>query len=142
MSGDRLSISIVNDLAELPRVAETVERFCAERAIADCAVALNVVLEELLSNTIFYGFDDGQPHPIAIALAHDGNTVTLELSDDARPFDPLQVPPPAFDAPLDERRIGGLGIHLVREMMDSIEYEYRDGRNHLRLVKRIASPRS
>jgi serine/threonine-protein kinase RsbW len=142
VGGERLKFSITNDLAELPRVAEMIERFCAERAIAgDCAFALNVVLEELLSNTIFYGYDDDASHSIAIALAHEDCEVSLELSDDARPFDPLSAPPPDLDAPLEERRIGGLGIHLVKEMMDSIEYKYCDGRNHLRLRKRIGSPK-
>src|SRR5262249_46148887 len=136
VSGDKLAISIVNDLAELPRVAEAVERFCTERAItAKCAFALNLALEELLTNAILYGFDDAAPHSIAIVLSHDGGAVTLELSDDGRPFDPRQAPPPDLAASLEDRPIGGLGIHLVKQMMDRVEYEYRDGRNHLRLTK-------
>src|SRR5262249_40084698 len=108
VSDDQLTISIVNDVAELPRAAEAVEGFCEERAIAaPCVFALNVALEELLSNTIFYGFDDAATHSITIALRHDGDAVTVELSDDARPFDPREAPPPDLDASLEDRPIGG-----------------------------------
>lgn len=140
MSNERLTLRIANDLAELSRVAESVDTFCAAHDLpADCAFKLNVALEELLTNTISYGFDDGQRHEIALEIAVAGDELVAELSDDGRPFDPLQAPPPDLDSPIEERRIGGLGVHLVRTMMDEVTYAYRDGRNHVRLGKRIAA---
>jgi serine/threonine-protein kinase RsbW len=141
VSDERLTLRIANDLAELARVAENVDAFCAARDLpADCAFKLNIALEELLTNTISYGFDDGQRHEIALDIAVVGEDLVAELSDDARPFDPLEeAPPPDLDSPIEERRIGGLGVHLVRTLMDEVTYAYRDGRNRVRLRKRIAA---
>ena len=140
VSDKRLTLRIANDIAELTRVAESVDEFCATHNLPpDCSFKLNVALEELLTNTISYGYDDRQRHEIALDIAIDKDTLVAELSDDARPFDPLQAPPPDLDSPIAERRIGGLGVHLVKTMMDEVTYAYRDGRNHVRLRKRIAA---
>lgn len=140
MSGGQLNLSIANNLAELSRVAESVEEFGAREAIpAACIFKLTLALEELLTNTISYGYDDGKPHEIALSLAREGDTILTELSDDARPYDPLQAPPPDLDSAIEDRRIGGLGVHLVKTLMDEVIYAYRDGRNHLTLRKRIES---
>jgi anti-sigma regulatory factor (Ser/Thr protein kinase) len=137
---ERLNLRIVNDLAELARVAEIVDEFCATRSIpADCAFKINVALEELLTNTITYGYSDARRHEIAIALAHAGDEITVELSDDARPFDPLQASPPDLDSAIEDRRVGGLGVHLVKSLMDEVAYAHRDGRNHVTLRKKIVS---
>jgi len=138
VSDERLRLRIANDLAELTRVAEAVDEFCAAHALpADCAFKLNVALEELLTNTVSYGYDDAARHEIALDIALEGDAIVVELSDDARPFDPLDAPPPDLDSPIEERRVGGLGVHLVKTMMDDVAYAYRDGRNHVRLRKRI-----
>ena len=139
MSDERLNLRIVNDLAELTRVAESVEEFCASQAIpAACAFKLNIALEELLTNTISYGYDDAGRHEIAIDIAREGETIVTELSDDGRPFDPLNAPPPDLDSAIEDRRVGGLGVHLVKTLMDDVRYAYRDGRNHITLHKKIA----
>jgi serine/threonine-protein kinase RsbW len=140
VSNERLTLRIANDLAALAGVAESVDEFCAAHALpTDCAFKLNIALEELLTNTISYGFDDARRHEIAIDIAVAGDAITAELSDDARPFDPLQAPPPDLGSPIEERRVGGLGVHLVKTLMDDVAYDYRDGRNHIRLSKRIVS---
>lgn len=140
MNDEKLTLRMVNELAELTRVAECVDEFCAAHAVsADCAFKLNVALEELLTNTISYGYQDAQSHEIAIAIAREGDEVVIEVSDDARPFDPLQMNVPEFETPIENRRVGGLGIHLVKTLMDNVAYAYRDGRNHMILRKRIAS---
>lgn len=139
MSDERLTLRIANDLAELTRVSESVDDFCAAHDLpADCGFKLNIALEELLTNTISYGYDDAQRHEIALDIAIEGDVLVAELSDDGQPFDPLQAPPPDLDSPIEERRIGGLGVHLVKSMMDDVAYTYRDGRNYIRLSKRIA----
>jgi serine/threonine-protein kinase RsbW/sigma-B regulation protein RsbU (phosphoserine phosphatase) len=138
VSGERLNLRIVNDLAELSRVAESVDEFCASHAIpAGCAFKLNVALEELLTNTISYGYDDSGRHEIAIDIAREGETIVTEVSDDARSFDPLNAPPPDLDSAIENRRVGGLGVHLVKTLMDDVRYAYRDGRNHITLRKNI-----
>ena len=140
VSDERLALRIANDVAELTRVADSVDEFCAAHSLpADCAFKLNIALEELLTNTISYGFDDAQPHEIAIDIAVADDAIVAEISDDGRPFDPLQAPPPDLDSPIEERRVGGLGVHLVKTLMDEVVYDHRGGRNHIRLRKRIVS---
>lgn len=141
VSQERLNLRIANDLAELTRVAESVEEFCANLAIsAGYAFKLNVAIEELLTNTISYGYgDDAGRHEIAIDIKREGETIVTELSDDARPFDPLNAPAPDLDSAIEERRIGGLGVHLVKTLMDDVGYCYRDGRNHITLRKKIGA---
>ena len=140
MSDERLNLRIANDLAELSRVAESVDEFCANQAIpAACAFKLNIALEELLTNTISYGYADTGQHEIVVDIAREGETLVAEISDDARQYDPLQAPPPDLDSAIEDRRIGGLGVHLVKTMMDDVTYAYRDGRNHVTLRKNIAA---
>jgi serine/threonine-protein kinase RsbW len=140
VSGEQLNLRIVNDLAELTRVAESVDEFCANQAIpAGCAFKLNIALEELLTNTISYGYAETGQHEIAIDIAREGETLIAEISDDARQYDPLQAPPPDLDSAIEDRRIGGLGVHLVKTMMDEVAYAYRDGRNHVTLRKKITA---
>jgi serine/threonine-protein kinase RsbW len=140
MSDDRLILRIANDVAELSRVAESVDRYCDENGVpADAAFNINVVLEELLMNTISYGFTDAKPHEIEVTIVKGRETITVEISDDGQAFDPLQAAAPDLNAPLAERRIGGLGIHFVKTLMDTVEYRHADGRNHVILGKRIVS---
>jgi serine/threonine-protein kinase RsbW len=140
LSDERLNLRIANDLAELSRVAEGVEEFCANHEIpAAIAFKLNIAIEELLTNTISYSYNDGGRHEIAIDLARDGETIVAELSDDGRPFDPLNAPQPDLDSAIEDRRVGGLGVYLVKAMIDDVGYAYRDGRNHITLRKKIAA---
>jgi anti-sigma regulatory factor (Ser/Thr protein kinase) len=131
-----LKLRIANDLAELTRVAESVDEFCAGAGLAaGCAFKLNVALEELLTNTISYGYDDSGRHEIVIDLTREGETIVAEITDDARPFDPLNAPPPDLESAIEDRRIGGLGVHLVKTLMDDVAYAYLDGRNRITLRK-------
>ena len=139
--GERqMKLRIANDLAELSRVAESVEEFCAGLGLPPgCAFKLNVAIEELLTNTISYGYDDSARHELAIDITREGETIVTELSDDARPFDPLNAPPPDLESAIEDRRIGGLGVHLVKTLMDDVAYAYRDGRNHITLRKNFTA---
>jgi anti-sigma regulatory factor (Ser/Thr protein kinase) len=139
--GERqLKLRIANDLAELSRVAESVEEFCARLAIpAGNAFKLNVAIEELLTNTISYGYDDTGRHELGVDIKRERDMIIVDLSDDARPFDPLNAPPPDLESAIEDRRIGGLGVHLVKTLMDDVAYAYRDGRNHITLRKKIVA---
>ena len=72
-----------------------------------------------------------------MTLALEGDELTIRVEDDGRAFDPLQAPPPDLDLPLEERPVGGLGIHIVRSVMDAVEYQRRGGRNVLTMRKTI-----
>ena len=98
---------------------------------------INLVLDELVTNIIDYGFDDTGRHEIRVTMAVEGGTLTIEVEDDARAFDPLAAAPPDLTLALEDRPVGGLGIHIVRTVMDTVEYQRRDGHNILTMRKTI-----
>lgn len=133
-----LQVRLRNELPEIPRLAAEIEGFCAAHRLADeIAFNLNLVLDEVLTNIISYGYDDGGPHEIAVGLELDRGVLRVVVEDDARAFNPLAADPPDLDAGLDERRIGGLGIHFMRTLMSSLDYAREGGRNRLTMTKAI-----
>lgn len=103
---------------------------------------IDLVLDELVSNVIRHGLKDDKEHIIEVNLCRDGHDLTLEVEDDGVPFNPLDNPVPDINKPIEERRIGGLGIHLVRQVMDSLAYERRKGKNFLFMKKRLGEAAS
>lgn len=96
----------------------------------------NLVIEELVTNCIKYGYDDDAPgHAIDIELKLSTRELTLTVTDDGRPFNPLELPEPDFNLPVDRRPIGGLGLHLLRRMSDGMEYIRERGKNRVTLRK-------
>lgn len=102
---------------------------------SEIAFAVNVSVDELLTNTISYGYEDSDPHRIEMTVQMEGTVLVVELSDDARPYDPTAAPDPDIDASIENRPIGGLGVHFVRVLMDSFLYRRSDGRNVVTLTK-------
>jgi serine/threonine-protein kinase RsbW len=92
-------------------------------------------LDEVVANIINHGYDDTAEHQIRVTLAFDGSELGIRVEDDGRAFDPLQAPPPDLDLPLEERPVGGLGIHIVRSVMDAVEYQ-RDGDRNVLIMKK------
>ena len=102
---------------------------------ADDIAAVNLVLDEIVINIIAHGYDDQQEHRIDVSLALEGDLLTIQVEDDGKPFNPLEAPPPNLDLPIDERPIGGLGIHIVRSTVDAIEHRREGRRNILTMQK-------
>lgn len=129
------SLKIVPTLDQLERITAIVEDLGEQdHWPPDLIFKVNLVLDELSVNIVNYG---GEASEIEVSLAADADEVRVEISDDGRPFDPLNdAMEPDLDAPLEDRAIGGLGIHLVREMMDELHYSREDGKNRLAMVKR------
>ena len=135
-----LSLSLANDLRDVAVTAEKIGAFCAEHGLAEeTSFQVQVAVEELVTNTISYGYDDDGEHRIELALRLEGGTLIVEIVDDGRTFDPLQAPRPDIGASLQDRAIGGLGIHLVRKTMDTVTYRRHEGRNVVTLTKRTAA---
>ena len=124
--------------AELERVFGEVDTFADRQEWPDGLLfQIKLILEELAMNVINYG-NRGGTEPIEIRLAAEGGVIILEISDVGKPFDPLRdAPPPDLTSPLEERPIGGLGLYLVRTLMDEVHYRWEDGANHLRLITRV-----
>jgi len=131
------SFVIRNDLAELSSLAGQLEGFLElQDAAPNTVYAVNMAVEEMVSNIIKYGYDDAGPHEIAVRVACEPNVVTVTLEDDGHEFDPLSRTAPDVDLPVEERQIGGLGIFLVRKLCADMQYHRVDGRNVLTLLFR------
>lgn len=114
---------------------EFLERFCANASLARTpSLRLNLVLEELFTNTVNHGHRGDCDFPIWVSLTANECEVTITYLDQCPPFNPLAVSKAQLDLPLDERKIGGLGIYLTTEMTMASDYAYVYGRNRLRLV--------
>jgi serine/threonine-protein kinase RsbW len=132
------SIQLKNDLAELERLSQAIADFAAGSGLpAKFLFDINLALEEIVTNVISYGYEDDREHAITVRFLLEQEELTAEVEDDARPFNPLDAPEPDLDRPLEERPIGGLGIHLVRKVMDRLEYRRQDGKNILIMKKRV-----
>jgi serine/threonine-protein kinase RsbW len=104
-----------------------------------CLFEINLGLDELFTNIISYGFDDGIEHQIKFSLAKEKETLVVQVEDDGKPFNPLEAADPEVSQDLDTINIGGLGIHLVKKMMDDIDYQRVKGKNKLILKKCVAA---
>ena len=103
-----------------------------------CLFEVNLGLDELFTNIISYGFEDEADHQIKFTLAKTEETLVVKVEDDGTPFNPLEAADPELSRDLDTIDIGGLGIHLVKKMMDDINYQRVEGRNKLILKKCVA----
>lgn len=135
---DAMAVRLTNDVSELPRLAQWVQEFCEDHDVpAAVAFSFDLALEEAVTNVISYGFDDEAPHEIEVRMSIVEGTVRAEVTDDGRPFDPREVPPPNVTARLEDRPTGGLGAFLIQRSMDDIDYQVVGGRNCLTLSKRL-----
>ena len=135
MQSDELRLEPL--LSEIPRLIEWVEARCAPAGVAgEIAMKLALVLEEAVANVIHHGLPGSPPpHRISVRLDIDADSVAAEVIDNGRPFDPTGAPPPDLSLPLEQRPPGGLGIHLMRELMDGLDYRRSGDSNILRLRK-------
>ena len=118
-------------------IASAVEELGQREAWPDSLVfKVNLVLEEIGINILSYGGETGGPHPeMEIVITSEDDSLTIEVSDNGRPFDPLhEAPEPTLDSEIEDRPIGGLGIYLVQTMMDDLSYEHSSGKNRLTMV--------
>jgi serine/threonine-protein kinase RsbW len=123
-------------LAEAMRVAQA---FC-EDVDAPGLSRANVMtaLDEVLANIVHHGLRD-TAGTIELTMGRDDQQMVAHVTDTAGPFDPLLIPPPDTTLPMEKRKIGGLGIALVRALTDEVAYDRRDGRNHLTLTWRLGA---
>jgi phosphoserine phosphatase RsbU/P len=125
-----------NELKELNKLSEKLEMLGEEWELSPGVVMnMNLALEELVTNTIFYGIKDENPHVITVSFELDKGVLSVEIRDDGIPFNPLDISEPDLDVPVEERKIGGLGIYLVKKVMDDFKY-CRDGSYNVITLKK------
>ena len=135
----RLDMVLDSRLEDIPRLADAVEAFCDNNAIPPRPTfQFNLCFDELLTNVIQHGLNGAAGRKIKIALVLSDIMLQAEIVDDGPPFDPLTRPPVDIDADLEEREIGGLGVHMVRTMMDMVSYRRQDDHNHFRFGQQVA----
>ena len=137
-----LEIKFTNDLGDIARVNQVFEEFATKEGLPDrVRRSIKLVFDELLNNIITYAFsdDDDDVHDLEVRVESTSTAISVSISDDGHPFDPLALEAPDVSLPIDERKIGGLGIHLVRQMMDEVSYVRRDERNVVVLTKKLVA---
>jgi len=133
-----MHIQLLNRLAELNRIAMTVHQLGEEWKIPSQVIyELNLVLEELFINIIFYAFDDMGEHTINIVFENpEPGSIRISISDDGKVFNLLEKSTDdILSKSLEERKEGGLGIHLVKNLENHIEYQRKDGKNVVLLTR-------
>ena len=93
-----------------------------------------MALDEALTNVVLYAYPENQRGMVGIRICRNDNTITAEVVDHGKPFDPTAHPAPDITLPIEQRPIGGLGIHLMRNLVTSVRYNRKKGENHLVLT--------
>ena len=131
-------IKITNRLEEVPQMMASIEDICAEEGIDEMTLlGINLALEEAVVNVVNYAYPEGTVGDIEMEVNADAKAITFILRDHGKPFDPTAAKEVDITLSAEERQIGGLGIHLIRNYMDEVKYDYCDGQNVLTLVKNI-----
>lgn len=132
------TFSLRSDLSELQTLGRQLESIGADLKLSKrCLFELNLALDELFTNIISYGYDDGHEHRIEVTIATDDRMLNMTIEDDGVAFNPIERQTPCLPHSVDDCRVGGLGIHLIRNLMDEVCYRREGQKNILTLRKKI-----
>src|SRR5262245_18502462 len=135
---EAIVVELKNSLLEIERLARIADDFGQRHRLdAQTSHNLKVALDEILTNIISYAYADAREHSIVTRFSLGKGKLTVEVEDDGRPFNPLNTPEPDTKQLLEERPIGGLGIHLVRKLMDELEYRRQNDTNILTMKLKV-----
>ena len=138
MTTQEYKFELKNELSELKSLNQHLNNWGGAIGLADDSIArINICLDELFTNIVSYGFDDDQEHMIIFTLNGDSSFVVINIEDDAKPFNPLEKVDPDFPENVEEAKIGGLGILIIRKLMDNVTYERSQDKNKLTMKKNI-----
>lgn len=134
----RHRISVPASYAGLRDLYDECCRFAERHGVSEAVRHdMYVAVEELVSNVLRHGGQPGLRPRITVTALLTASRLYLTVADNAPAFDPTNVPPPDLDTPLAERDLGGLGLHFVKSLMDGVHYRRQNGRNHVRLTRRL-----
>jgi len=137
-SAQERHLLIHNDIQQIPQLADFIGTISQEMKLAhSLSLSLNLALEEAVSNVILYAYPKGTDGLVDIEAVLRKDSLTFIVSDSGHPFDPTQTPEANIGLEAEERPIGGLGIHMVRNIMDNVGYERAEGKNILTMIKNI-----
>jgi serine/threonine-protein kinase RsbW len=136
MSADRFSLELRNSLSELDTLCQSLQQFGKGLGLSNKALfQICLAVEEIVGNIISHGYTDDAVHWIKIAISHEQGILIMRLEDDGIPFNPLWAREPDCECPVEERKVGNLGIHLCKKVMDEMIYERFGNKNVLILKK-------
>ncbi|MDE2772878.1 MAG: ATP-binding protein [Gemmatimonadota bacterium] len=131
---DELRVSLAPRLSSVRSLAQMVEGFGDANELPEQKIyMINLALDELITNTVSYGLQGVEQPQIEITVKVDDAAVVLTVVDNGRRFDPTQDTGPDLSSDIDDRPVGGLGLHLIKSFADRMKYEYVDGKNRLTL---------
>ncbi|NLD57550.1 MAG: ATP-binding protein [Methanomicrobiales archaeon] len=129
-------LTIDSAIDEIPVVSERLETLMSgARFSPEAVLDTQLAVEEAITNVIVHGYKQ-KGNEIRIACQLIDGAIVIRITDSAPPFNPLSLPTPDLDSDVNERRIGGLGIYLIRRVMDGVEYAYEGGNNVFTLTKK------
>ena len=138
MAKKSYSFELKSSLSELDELCQNLETFGKKFGLSKKLIfEINLALDELFTNIISYGFKDDKEHRIKVTLTPRNNELCLCIEDDGKPFNPVDVESPDVACSVEECKIGGLGIHIMKKLMDEVCYERCGDKNVLNLKKKI-----
>ena len=130
-----------NDIAEIPQLSSFMDEFAEEAGLDfSLTMSLNLAIEEAIVNVMLYAYPKGTQGKVDLVAEADGTNLKFVIIDSGKQFDPTAKKDVDTSLEVEDRPIGGLGIHLVRKIMDKVEYEYTDGHNVLTMYKNTENP--
>ena len=136
----QMEVRVSNRLDEIDRVNAAFNEFAERHALSSkLRRKINLVFDELLNNIITYAYEDEHEHLIDVHIRLSQAGLTVTITDDGRPFNPFETQAPDTALSVEDRPMGGLGVHLVRNVMDRVAYERHGEKNLVRLEKEIES---
>ncbi len=142
MGNNTLSVGLTlkNQLSELEKITTFIEGLASEWLLTpEHVMTFNLVLEEAFTNIVNYGYSDINSHTIELFFEKNDNIIRISLKDDGIPYDPTKKEDPDLTSGADERAVGGLGIYLIKTMMDTVAYQRVNKFNYLYMEKYIGS---
>ena len=141
MGKNKITFKLKNKLSELDTLCQKLEGFGESIGLSPKFIfETNLALDELFTNIISYGYNDKQVHLITVKISLQNNELLFSIEDDGIPFNPTEVDEPDLGCTIEECKIGGLGIHLAKNLMDEVCYQRCKDKNILTLKKNIAEP--
>ena len=140
MAKNTYSFELKSSLSELDRLCQNLETFGKKFGFSKKLIfEINLALDELFTNIISYGFIDDKEHIIKVTLTPENDALCLCIEDDGKPFNPIEFETPDVSCSVEECKIGGLGIHIMKKLMDEVCYERCGDKNVLNLKKKIGN---
>ena len=134
-----LKINLTKNISDLTILVTKLEQFFEENNTSSISMPMTLILEELYTNTITHGASDGRDVFIEVNLSIDKDELIMTYEDNGIPFNVLELPDPDLTASIENREVGGLGVHYVKTLTDSVEYEYVEKHNILKMKKKLSN---